>query len=81
MDDRVTLRPAKPPAREPETFPGRVAQVGARPLPQVELKNEVPNLGPYKMGPSTYYDLQVYPGPLLRVVSAPSSGQTLDVSA
>ena len=81
MDDRVTLRPPMPPARELENYSGRVAQAGARPLPQVELRTEVPNLGPYRMGPSTYYDLQVYPGPLLKVVSAPASGQRLDVSA
>lgn len=81
MEDRVTLRPPLPPARELEGYSGRVAEAGARPLPQFELSTEVPNLGPYKMGSSIYYDLQVYPGPLLKVVSTPTSGQALDVSA
>jgi hypothetical protein len=81
MEDRVTLRPPLPPERELEGYAGRVAELGARPLPQVELRTDVPNLGPYKMGSSTYYDLQVYPGPLLKLVSSPASGQALDVSA
>jgi hypothetical protein len=81
MEDRVTLRPALPPERGLEGYAGRVAEAGARPLPQVELRTDVPNLGPYKMGTSAFYDLQAYPGPLLKVVSSPASGQALDVSA
>jgi len=81
MEDRVTLRPPLPPERELEGYAGRVAELGARPLPQVELRTDVPNLGPYKMGSSTYYDLQVYPVRLLYTVASPASGQALDVSA
>lgn len=81
MDDRVTLRPAVPPARELEDYSGRVALVGARPLPQFELRTEVPNLGPYTLDRSAYYDLQAYPGPLLKMVTVPSSGLELDVEA
>jgi hypothetical protein len=81
MDDRVTLRPPTPPARDLETYPGRVAQAGARPLPQVDLKTEVPNLGPYTMARSACYDLQAYPGPLLKMVTVPARGLDLDVQA
>lgn len=81
MNDRVTLRPVLPPARELEGLSGPRAQAGVRPSPQIELRNELPNLGPYRMGPAIYYDLQVYPGPLLRVVSSPASGTELDTLA
>jgi hypothetical protein len=81
MNDRVTLRPAVPPTRELEDFSGRVTQIRAPATAQLELRNQVPNLGPYRMGESTYYNLQVYPGPLLKVVSGPAQGARLDTSA
>lgn len=83
MNDRVTLRPAAPPTRELEGIPGRVTPPAPAPAPgpRLELRNQVPNLGPYRMGESTYYNLQVYPGPLLKVVSGPAQGAKLDTSA
>lgn len=81
MDDRVTRRPAVPPARKLEDYSGRVALVGARSLPQFEPSTEVPNLGPYTLHRSACYDLQAFPGPLLKMVTVPSSGLELDVQA
>lgn len=75
------LRPQLPQLQELETYKQRIAAEGARPLPQVELRTAVPNLGPYTIGSHSYYDLQVYPGPLLKVVASPSTGQALNVSA
>lgn len=93
MNDRVTLRPPQLPAPDLERTPAADAAAGVRPLsrieprmepqmePRIEPRNEVPTLGPFRMGSSIYYDLQVYPGPLLRVVSGPSSGVALDAKA
>lgn len=81
MNDRITLRPPPPSAPELQRTPVAAATASVRPMPQAEVRNDVPNLGPYRMGSSIYYDLQVYPGPLLRVVSGPSSGVALDASA
>lgn len=81
MNERVTLRPAVPPTRELESFSGRVAQTEVRPVPPVEASNRLPNLGPYRMGGTIYYELQVYPGPLLKMVGAPASTPGLDTTA
>ncbi|HNT40378.1 MAG TPA: hypothetical protein PKO45_14785 [Rubrivivax sp.] len=81
MNERVTLRQSMPPVRELESTSGRVVQAGARPLPQTELSNQLPNLGPYRMGGTIYYELQVYPGPLLKMVGAPARTPALDTSA
>jgi hypothetical protein len=81
VNDRLTLRPQLPPLRELESYRQRIAEEGARPLPQVDLQTTLPHIGPYTLGHGGYYDLQVYPGPLIKVVAAPSTGQKLDVSA
>jgi hypothetical protein len=96
MDERVTLRQALPPARELENASGRAAPPAARPHapanpvppaqppvaePAVELSNRLPNLGPYRMAGTISYELQVYPGPLLKMVSAPTDGRALDATA
>jgi hypothetical protein len=81
MDNRVTLRPQLPQSRELDNFEARVVRQGAQPLPQVELQTRVPDLGPFTLGSSGWYELQVSPGPLLRVVAAPTAGQSLDLTA
>ena len=81
MDARVTQRPQLPQVRELESYTTQVSALGARPLPQADLQTQVPNLGPYTMGRSAFYDLQVYPGPMLKLVMAPPTGQSVDVSA
>jgi hypothetical protein len=81
MDDRVKLQPQLPQLREQEAYAVRIVQQGAQPLPTFELQTKVPDLGPITLGSSGFYDLQAYPGPLLRVVSAPPTGQQLDVTA
>lgn len=81
MDGRVTLRPQLPQLRELENYTTQVAVIGAQPLPQYELQTQVPNLGPYTMGSNSFYDLQVYPGPMLKMVTAPPTGQSIDTSA
>jgi hypothetical protein len=81
MDALVTLRPQLPHLRELASYSGRIAQGGAQPLPQIELQTRMPNLGPYTMGNTGFYDLQIYPGPLLRVVTAAPTGQTINTSA
>ena len=81
MDNRVTLRPQLPPVRELDNAAGRLAQDGARPLPQPELQTRVPNLGPITLGNNGFYELQLFPGPLLRVATASPTGQSVDISA
>lgn len=81
MDNRVTLRPQLPQLRELESYTARVAQEGARPAPPADVQTRVPDLGPFKLGDTGFYDLQVYPGPLLKVVAATPSGPQLDLSA
>lgn len=81
MDHRVTLRPQLPQLRDLETVEVRAARQGDRLQPQVELQTRVPDLGPFTLGSSGWYDLQVSPGPLLRVVATPAAGQTLDLTA
>ncbi|MFO1326934.1 MAG: hypothetical protein U1F56_06225 [Rubrivivax sp.] len=81
MDHRVTLRPQLPPLRELESAHARLAHEGARPAPLVDLQTRVPDLGPFTLGNTGFYDLQVYPGPLLRVVAAEPTGTQLDLSA
>lgn len=94
MDERVTLRQALPPARELENASGRAMPPAARPQaaqpqatpaepakPALELSNRMPNLGPYRMAGTISYELQVYPGPLLKMVSAPIDGRALDATA
>ena len=81
MDDRLKLRPQLPQLRELEAYAGRIVQQGAQPLPTYELQTKVPDLGPITLGSTGLYDLQAWPGPLLKVVSAPSTGQQVDVTA
>jgi hypothetical protein len=96
MDERVTLGQALPPARELENASGRATPPPARaqaavnpaqdvlPAPSqapIELSNRLPNLGPYRMAGTISYELQVYPGPLLKMVSAPTDGRALDTTA
>ena len=81
MDNRVTLRPQLPQLRELESHPSRVTREGARATPQADLQTRVPDLGPFTLGNASFYHLQVYPGPLLKVVAATSSGQQVDLSA
>lgn len=81
MDNRLTLGPQLPPSREFEVYTSRISQAGAQPLPEVPLQTQVPNLGPYTVEGEGFYDLQLYPGPLLKMVSAPSTGQKLDTTA
>jgi hypothetical protein len=81
VNDRLTLRPQLPQLHELESYKERIAVEGARPLPQLDLKTSVPNIGPYTLSNGGYYDLQVFPGPLIKVVAQPSTGQQLNVSA
>ena len=80
MDDPLALRPSArlQTAADPVTRPGPSVGALAGPLP--ELQTRVPNLGPYTMG-SGLYHLQVYPGPMLKMVTAPATSQSLDVIA
>jgi hypothetical protein len=81
MDDPVLLRPQLPPQRELQAYAVRIVQQGAQPLPIFELQTKVPDLGPITLGSTGLYNLQAYPGPLLKVVSAPATGQQVDVTA
>jgi hypothetical protein len=81
MDNRVTLRPPLPPVRELDNAAGRPAQDSARPQPQPELQTRVPSMGPITLGNNGFYELQLFPGPLLRVSTASPTGQSVDTSA
>lgn len=81
MDNRVTLRPQLPRLRELDNGLGQTAPAGTRLPPAAELQTRVPNLGPITLGNNGFYELQLFPGPLLRVSTASPTGQSVDISA
>jgi hypothetical protein len=81
MEARLALSPTPLPSRPADTAPTRAPAADGAGVSTLELQTKVPNLGPYTMGNSGFYDLQLFPGPMLRMVTAPPTGQSLDVSA
>jgi hypothetical protein len=73
MENRVTPRPQLPQMREPgspspQFAPVRAAAPGS--VPDAALPARQADPGTFKLGETVFYDLQVYPGPLLKVVAA-----------
>lgn len=81
MDNPVTLRSPAPAAREADAAERRPVRRGADSPLNVELQTRVPDIGPIKLGEAGSFYVQVYPGPLLKVVAASSSGGGLDATA